>query len=363
MRMCDAFVENGVDMQYLHPSHGSLRKSVDVEDVAEYYGLSNSFEINTVPSLQSRFRSVPQVGLVSMIGSMTATLVKHVSTGRIDSDDTIYGRNYYGMFVFNEFKKYVPASRRPKMVFEHHDIISAHLKPRFFGSIDGLVCITELLARTAQDRYDIEPSRCFVAPDGVDLAPYRGITKSEARSRLDLPEEERIVMYTGHLYRSKGPDVLAQAAEQLDASVYIVGGYEDDVQRVRQNAPDVENLVLTGFVEPSEIPLYQIAADVLVAPYTEDAITYLSPLKLFEYMAAERPIVSSELEVLREVLSHEENALLVPPGDVEQLAEAIERALEDDELRERLTKQVRSEVHEYTWTQRAANILAFIDSL
>jgi len=363
MRMCDAFAENGVDVQYLHPSYGSLRKSVDLKDVAEYYGLTNNFEITTVPSLQSRLQSIPQIGLVSMIGSMTAMLVKHVSTGRIDRKDVVYGRNYYSMFVFNEFKKYVPASGRPKMVFEHHDIISAHLKPRFFGSIDGLVCITKLLAMAARKRYDIEPKRCFVAPDGVNLELYREITKSEARSRLGLPANERTVMYTGHLYRSRGLDVLAQAAERLDASVYIVGGYEEDVERIKQNAPDTENIFLTGFVEPSKIPLYQVAADVLVAPYTEDAITYASPLKLFEYMAAKRPIVSSEFEVLREVLTHKENALLVPPRDVEALTDAIERALDDDMLREHLTTQVRTDVHEYTWTRRAANILEFIDSL
>jgi glycosyltransferase involved in cell wall biosynthesis len=169
-------------------------------------------------------------------------------------------------------------------------------------------------------------------------------------------------MYTGHLYSPKGVEVLVDAASDLDATVYVVGGYQDDIQRVR-DVTTADNVVFTGFIDPAKIPVYQCAADALVAPYTTNARDYLSPLKLFEYMAAGRPIVASNLDILREVLDDGSNALLVPPEDASALAEALSTVLKDDELAATLSATARSDADQYTWDQRASDILSFVNRL
>ena len=88
---------------------------------------------------------------------------------------------------------------------------------------------------------------------------------------------------------------------------------------------------------------------------------HTSPLKLFEYMAAGRPIVASDLPSLREVLRHGDNAWLVQPDDPAALAQGIQHLLAEPALAARLAAQAQEEVQAYTWEQRAERILSFVE--
>lgn len=363
MRMCQAFQAVGEDVCMLHSSHGSLGKRLKWGDIAEYYGLDTQFKIRTIPSLQGWFNSIPQFDLISMAVPMSSWLAVKTLTGVIDETDTVYGRNYYPLYIYNEFRKTLSEHRQPNLVYEQHDRISAHWQSRFFQSIDGFVSITHAFKRAVQQSYGIPQERCFVAPDGTDLSPYEELTKDDVREQLSIPSDEQIVMYTGHLYPSKGVDELVEAASDIDGTVYVVGGFNKDVERVKQVDTDAENLVLTGFVDPSEIPRYQVAADLLVAPYTTAARDYLSPLKLFEYMAAGRPIIASDLPILKEVLTDGHNARLVPPDQPDSLAAAINDLLDNRAAANALAQQGRADVTQYTWQKRAQDIRLFIRNL
>jgi glycosyltransferase involved in cell wall biosynthesis len=82
-------------------------------------------------------------------------------------------------------------------------------------------------------------------------------------------------------------------------------------------------------------------------------------MKMFEYMASQRPIVASDLPSIREVLS-ENNAVLIEPDNPQSLAEGIKKALTDKELSQRISQQTQTDVEEYTWDKRAQKILEFI---
>jgi len=360
VRMCEAFQRAGVDVCLVHPSYGDLQRDVTWDELAAFYGLETRFDVQTVPTMKGRLDTVPQVGVLSMLGAMTSDLVRRVLLDGLDGDDIVYGRNYYGMFPFNELRRLLPDSRQPTVAFEMHTPISAHLKPRFFSSVDGIVSITHALKWYLQHRYGLGEADVLVEPDGVDLGPYEGLTRAGARDRLGLSPDERVVTYTGHLYEGKGVETLVEAAAGLDATVRVVGGYEEDIERVKRVAGQPENVTFTGFVEPAEIPVYQVAADVLVAPYTDESRPWVSPLKLFEYMAAGRPIVASDREVLQEVLVDGENAVLFEMGNVEALREAVGRVLADDGPAGRLAEAARRDVEQYTWERRAERVLSFV---
>jgi glycosyltransferase involved in cell wall biosynthesis len=85
----------------------------------------------------------------------------------------------------------------------------------------------------------------------------------------------------------------------------------------------------------------------------------LSPLKLFEYMAAKVPIVATSIPAFRERLHHGENAWLVEPGDLDGFATGLRTLLSNGDLRERLARQAYEDVAKYTWRQRAAAICRF----
>lgn len=205
----------------------------------------------------------------------------------------------------------------------------------------------------------IDEQKTFVAHDGVDLDAYREISTDEARARLDFDRNERIVMYTGHLYPSKGVETLVQAAATFDASCYIVGGNPEDISRIKAETEVPDNVTFTGFVPPARIPLYQLSADILVATVADDTggHEFFSPLKIFEYMAAGKPLVVNRKPAYEEVLTDGQNGSFVEPDSVSRLAEAIERLLSDPALRRDLGRQARSDAAQYGWNVRARRIV------
>jgi glycosyltransferase involved in cell wall biosynthesis len=272
-------------------------------------------------------------------------------------------------------------------VFELHDLPQGTLGPqivRWFLKGKGasrLVVITQALAADLGIRFGLPEGHplIVVAPDGVDLERYAGLpAPSLARQELAhsasagqgaaLMPERFTAGYTGHLYVGRGVEVLLAIAAQLpEMNFLIVGGEPQDVDRVRQSAQTghLGNVWVTGFVPNADLPRYQAACDVLLMPYQRqvaassggDISRYLSPMKLFEYLACGRPIVSSELPVLREVL-HPENAILLPGEDVGAWVAALRRLEAEPGLSSRLSARALEDAQQYGWKARAGKILS-----
>ena len=128
-----------------------------------------------------------------------------------------------------------------------------------------------------------------------------------------------------------------------------------------------ENIRLTPQVPPSEVSAYLFASDCLVIPPTAAPLVRhgrtVLPMKTFSYLAAGRPIVAPDLPDLREVLHHQENALLVPPDDVEESAAAIRSAVFDRSLAEKLGSGARRDAAHFTWRARAERLSVFLQNL
>ena len=175
-------------------------------------------------------------------------------------------------------------------------------------------------------------------------------------------------MCTGHLYAGRGMELILELAGRMpDVNFLWIGGTVQDVNgwRKRISALGYPNVTLTGFIPNSELPLYQAAADALLIPFSRNLTTsggentsdVCSPMKTFEYMAAERVIVSSDLPVLREVLN-ETNAILCPPEDAQAWEQALRGLQMDACAGQLLAIQARRDVEKYTWDARCRSILA-----
>ncbi len=150
----------------------------------------------------------------------------------------------------------------------------------------------------------------------------------------------------------------------------IIGGHdqEPDLGRLRALAGSLnidDRVTFTGLVPPRSVPELLARADILALPNPASAIStlYTSPLKLFEYLAAGRPIVASDLPSMREVLRNDVNGLLVTPGDPDALASALRRLIGDPALRERLARTASDSAAEYTWDRRAERLEALFHDL
>lgn len=229
------------------------------------------------------------------------------------------------------------------------------------------MAITQRLANLVRPLIP-DPLRLLIAPDGVDsMQLQKGTDVKSARIELGLNSERRsIAVYTGHLYQGRGIDLIVRLAELLSDHLFlVVGGREADVMRYRELTNGVQNLCFLGFKPPAEVSLYLQAADVLLMPYEEEVYTragtntaaFASPMKMFEYMAAGKPIIASNLPVLQEVLKDGINALLLPYSNTQSWCEALRRLQHETKLAATLSRQAKSDVQEYTWENRAQYIL------
>jgi glycosyltransferase involved in cell wall biosynthesis len=287
------------------------------------------------------------------------------ASGVFDEGDIIYTRTLQPARYFLQIREWLGGDDDISFWFEQHqierDIDGPILDKDFYKQMDGLVCISEKQKEAMVEAHPIDREKIYVHHDGVDLRSYENWTKTGAREDLGMELNEDIVMYTGHLYPEKDVETLVKAAKHFEEQCIIVGGYPDDISRIKSNITVPDNVTFTGFVPPSEIPLYQTAADVLVATVGANNDTdYFSPLKLFEYMAAGKPMVVSRKPEFEEILSHQESALMVKPESVSEMAEAINRCLDDANLGMQLGQRARERVDQYDWRVRAQNILTDI---
>ncbi len=114
-------------------------------------------------------------------------------------------------------------------------------------------------------------------------------------------------------------------------------------------------LTITGVIEREEVSKYVACFDIALQP---DVVEYASPLKLFEYLALGRAIVAPDTANIREILIHEQSALLFDPGEEEGFLRTVERLLEDPELRARIGQGARQTIseREFTWDANARKV-------
>jgi glycosyltransferase involved in cell wall biosynthesis len=176
------------------------------------------------------------------------------------------------------------------------------------------------------------------------------------------------VLCAGHLYAGRGADLFLQLAEATPRARFVwVGGRPQDVEEWsgKAKARGLVNVDFIGFVPNVALPNYLAAADVLLMPYARsiygssgsaDSASVASPMKMFEYMAAGRAILTSDLPVIREVLD-ETSAVFVPPEEPSAWGSALKSLLDDTDRRKIIAQNARSRVGSYTWLARAQKIL------
>lgn len=243
---------------------------------------------------------------------------------------------------------------------QHHKLAALAQREEFvYRNARGLIALTPLLIDDIRQAYGVE-TPAVVAPDGVDLEQARPPVST-------TPHTTPWLLYLGSLHPWKGVDTLIRALPHVKqaAELHIVGGNEQRIAELRKLAEELNvaaHVVFHGPVEPGKRFEYIHQADICLLPLTDTGLggRYTSPLKLFEYMAADKAIIVSDLPSMRQVLTPEQDALLVPTGEAEAFAQAIERLLVDKGLRTRLGDAAKSRVQSFSWRARSETILRFI---
>jgi len=344
-KTCEALQDTGVFEGLFVPR----RRNSIKEAPFEYYGIRKRFLIRRFWTLDTAGWGFLGFMLQSLTFSLSVLATLHKSRERI-----IYGRDLSVLWLMQRFGK-------GDTVWETHIGSWNYFARSVTKRARGIVTISEGL-RDFYIQQGVPAEKILVAPDAIDLADFEHPeSKAEARTRLGLPLDKKIVLYVGRLDGGKGVTTLCDAASSMppEALVAVIGGEPAQISVLAKKYPLVRFL---GAKPYRELADNQAAADVLVLPNSgSDPVSsrFTSPMKLFSYMASGVPIVASDVPAIREVLTSE-SALFFTPDDPSDLARKATVALRDEERAGMIARRARADVENYTWTTRAKKIVEFL---
>lgn len=238
-------------------------------------------------------------------------------------------------------------------------------------TVNYFILITNKLREMYVKKYSVDINKTIMLSDAVDLDIFDiDISKEEARNKLDLPQDKKILVYTGKfktMGEDKGISDILKSLKTINNKNILfiaVGGSDKEMDYYRSMAKKIgfkNQAIFRGLTTQNNLALYQKSADILLMPfpYTKHYAFFMSPLKMFEYMASKRPIVTTDLPAIREILN-QNNAIIVKPGNFDNLANGINKLLNDNYLSENLSEQAYVDIRKYTWEKRVEKILGFI---
>lgn len=354
-KMCAGFARHVPGMRMVALAGAEAVHGGTPPDIGALYGLSRPFEVDYIPLLPGRGYGLfereyrPPAWFYHLAAQYAAWQGADLVVTR--RPETALTAIALGLDTIFE-------SHAPWSYFPHLD---GHVARFASKRLKAVVVVAESLARD-HAAAGLPGERILVEPDGLDLSQYPADADRAALRREFGWERGFTVLYTGHLLAERGLRTAFEAARLTPGARFVfAGGWEQDVERCREEARGIPNVEFTGFLDHAEVARRQMAADALLMQYSLDAhhAGRCSPLKLFEYMGAGRPMVATDMPCLRFLLRGGENCLLAPSGDAQALADAIRRLMDDPALGERLARAARAQAARYDWEERARRILDF----
>jgi glycosyltransferase involved in cell wall biosynthesis len=366
---CEAFADAGANVTLWTARRVNTAELRGLRDVWAHYGVKRNFRLRRLPCLDllplvpERVDRLAQVVFLLQLWTFTlAALVGALFTHA----DVFYSRDEFVLLALSLVKP------KQKLAYEAHTLAQGRggrgLQRRVVRRVGHVVAVTRKLADDLI-ALGADAAHTQVAHDGIRAERFAGVPdQAAARREIGWPPDAFIIGYVGRLQTmamDKGVGALVEALAQVEgASLALVGGPDAMAEEFRRRwlelGQDEARFLYAGQVAPERVPLYLSAFDVCAMPFpwTTHFAYYASPIKLFEYMASRRALVASDLPSIAEVVADGESALLVPPGDVPALADAVRRLKDDPALREQLAETAYALVMErYTWAARAKSIL------
>jgi len=344
--MCEAFAEHGIDLELIVPNTKAARTFA----MREFYGLRCAIRTRRIlvrDWYASGTIAFVCASLLFMAKTLTYLYGKWLRGERAVAYTIDMDSFSYALLLLNPFS----------VVAEMHDVKSSSLLNRLFFWRARFIIATNAEIKTGLMRaFGLASERLIVEPNGVDLQQFaHAPEKDAARRTLGLPADKKIALYMGRFYAWKGLDILAAAARLApEIEWYVVGGTEEEFSRATgAHAP--HNLHIAGEASLSDVPTWLASADVLLVLGTKKndrSWRGTSPMKVFEYMAAGRPIVASKTPALESIIPTSA-AFFYSPDDPESLAEVARRARTAVFDSERYI----SLVQKHFWSARVSRIL------
>ena len=350
MKMADAFSEIGYKAEIFLPG---WKKSINSQEVSGRYGIKNNFRINFIPNISIK-------GKFNIITFATGCFFKSFNW---DDRDIIITRS--------ERVASLLVRARKKVLYENHTFYypTENITAKYRHRVKALmrnknVCMITISKRLKElwINYGLNSDKMFVIHDGVDLPEYKRIAKSnkkELKEKLGLPLKKGIVCYAGSLSKGRGIEFILDAASLYNDKNYlflIIGGSNSEINKYK-NKLSSNNVVFTGYIENSMVPLYLRCSDLLVMPYQSSVATIdgCSPMKVFEYLASGSYILTPIFQSFYEVMKDFGGITFYEPENKRKFMYEIDKILQSPNalrFHDRFDK-----LDAYSWQNRAKKLL------
>lgn len=281
-----------------------------------------------------------------------------VTRQRLSKTDWFISNDQYLLIVLGLFR--ILTFRSYKIIFDAH-ILSRSWRDSLTLKLSDRIITTSDVLREKVIAVGAANEKVVTVWGGVDQRPYADITEAAIRQLHEVLgiTGKKVVGYVGR-FRSLGHEkelkVMVEALQFLpeECVCLFVGGTEEEVIQLRQHAAVcgvTDRCVVLELVPATEVALYQKACDVLVIPYPDEPHfrEFGFPMKIFEYIAANRPIVYSKLKIMDDLLC--EYGYSFTPGQSKTLAQSVETALTTNTPRPSI---------DFSWQAKAEKIIALM---
>lgn len=312
-------------------------------DIFSYYGIQDKFLIDLIKRRNHIFSFVSYFEVIKKILKF--------------KPDLVYGRSHILCWL--------AVILRLTVVFESHD------PPILFKGLRRFI-LNQLLQSSKLKRIVVISNTLKQAylsievPEELILVSHDAANKNNAIPYRFEDNQRLQVGYVGHLYPGRGVELIASMALQSQwADFHIAGGMEEDINYWKKHYGEIDNLIFHGFLEPNKVQSFMRGCSVLLAPYQSavevagggNTVDWMSPLKIFEYMSSEVPIIASDLPSLREILIPGETCLMSKSNDTSHWVKNL-ISLQNEDLRKKISSSALKVFDErYTWDIRAKSVL------
>ncbi len=362
IRTCAA-IENEDDMNVklvMRPNRATGRKTI--KELEEYYGVQINFNLSFLAYF---------CGGDGILSKWTAKILMGLRMVRLlmmqKSPFAVYSRQLVLIRWIEKISRIIP---NPRFLGTFCEIHSLPERNKDFSGTKGIIAIS---SRLKNDLIALHPSsiaddNSLVAHSGacsrenyLTLQPDRHADSTSGHGKF-------ILLYTGRIIAGKGVDVLIDAFHRIadkhrELDLLLVGKvYGDMFQEKAGKLIDQGRIVFAGYRPPSEVNLIQERAACCIMPTGHELVysEYTSPIKLFEYMMAGKPVIASDLDSVKEIITHGHNGFLFKTGDHKDLARKIEFVIDHPQEAKVVAARAAEDAKQYTWEARGRKIAAFI---
>lgn len=342
MKMCNAFQNNKVDITLI------CKKGDIIEDnVYNFYGLNNNFNIIYVS--KSKF------GIVMEIYKILILCKKY---------DYIYTRWSLGAFISSVIMK-------QSTIIEFHSFPYGRINRLFTKLIkkSSHIILNVFITRSLHECYIKnklinQNTNSVVCPDGADIQKNYNLCNMKPTKNIEC-------CYVGSFYEGKGIETVVLISNYLPFyKFHIIGGTKLEIAKMKSKSMN-DNITWYGHlnqnriievVKKCQIGLLPNKTKVIIDK-NKDIGQWTSPLKMFEYMAQGKCIVASDIKVLKEILTNNENALLVDEDDIDEWVETIKMLNNHRDLLLRISTRAYNDIKNmYSWDKRVKYLIGIISN-